>query len=39
MVKVWAPADVSSAVAHKTPVKKERMVKLLLRLVTRKPRD
>jgi hypothetical protein len=39
MVKVWAPADVSKAVVHKTPVKKERMVKLLLRFVTRKPRD
>jgi hypothetical protein len=26
-------------VAHKTPVKKERMVKLLLRLITRMPRD
>jgi hypothetical protein len=39
MVKVWALADVSSAVAHNTPVKKERMVKLLLRFVTRKPRD
>jgi len=31
MVKVWATADVSSALAHNTPVKKERMVNLLLR--------
>jgi hypothetical protein len=39
MVKVWAPAEVSSAVAHNTPVKKERMVKLLLMFVARMPRD
>jgi hypothetical protein len=31
MVKVWATADVSSAVAQNTPVKKERMEDFLLR--------
>jgi hypothetical protein len=31
MVKVWATADVSNAVAQNTPVKKERMENFLLR--------